>query len=384
MRIEAARPGVRQLQPSLIRKLANTAIGQEGIIPLWFGEPDLPTPEFIRQAAKDVLDEGNTFYQPNAGIPILRTTICDYMNALYGTQFGLDNVVVTGSGMLALMLAGQCVVDQGDNIVTHAPTWPNLPSVQHILGASVTRVPLRIRDDQWHLDIDEFLAACNEKTRAILVNSPNNPTGWMMSDADQQAVLDFCRERGLWLIADEVYSRIVFDRPKASSFTDKITDDDRVLIINSFSKTWAMTGWRLGWLTIPSSLLTTVEMLTEFNNSCVPAPTQFAGVEAIRNGESFIQTSLERYRQARDVVADGLASASRVRFITPEATFYAFFAVDGLTSSFDFAQQLLEQAQVGLAPGVAFGPEGEGHLRLCFAAETSVLSTALERIIPFL
>ncbi len=237
--IQPARPGVQQLQPSLIRRLANQAIGQTNVIPLWFGEPDQPTPAFIRAAAKDALDEGNTYYQPNAGLPILRDAIRDYMNHLYGTHFVRENIVVTASGMMAVMLAAQCVVSEGDTIVTHAPTWPNLPAVQQILGAQVIRVPLRLQDYRWTLDLDELFDSCGPGTRALLINSPSNPTGWMLTDAEQRAILDFCRQRGLWLIADEVYNRIIYDRPCAPTFADKITDEDRVLIVNSFSKTSA-------------------------------------------------------------------------------------------------------------------------------------------------
>lgn len=382
--IQPARPGVQQLQPSLIRQLANQAMGQPDVIALWFGEPDQPTPEFIREAAKDALDEGDTFYTPNAGLRVLREALRDYMNALYGTRFRTDNILVTASGMTAVMLAGQSVVNQGDTVVTVAPTWPNLPAVQQILGAQVVRVPLRLKADRWHLDLDELFAACQPGTRTLLINSPANPTGWMLSDEAQQAILDFCRERGLWLIADEVYNRIVYDRPYAPTFADKITDEDRVLIVNSFSKAWAMTGWRLGWLTAPSSLLTPLEMLSEYNNSCVPAPTQLAGVAALKHGEPFLQTALQRYKAALDVLAEQVETLPRVFLPRPDAAFYAFFAIEGVRDSVGFAAQALEQAKVGLAPGAAFGPEGEGYLRLCYAAEPSLVATALDRLRPLL
>ena len=382
--IEPANPAVQRLQPSLIRQLANGAMGKKDVIPLWFGEPDVPTPEFIRETAKRVLDEGNTFYQPNAGIPLLREAICQYMNNLFGTAFTMDNVIVTASGMQALMIAGQCLVSPGDNIVTHAPTWPNLPAVQQILGASVTRVPLRVGEGGWHLDLDEFFDACSEQTRAILINSPSNPTGWMLDDDQQQAIVDFCRERGLWLIADEVYNRLTYSRKFAPSFADKVGDDDRALIVNSFSKAWAMTGWRLGWITAPSSLLARLEMLTEFNNSCTFAMTQYAGVEALRHGEPFIRTSIERYRAARDLLDECFATLPRVRFTKPDAAFYAFFSVEGMKSSVDFAQEILDRTQVGVAPGLAFGPEGESYLRLCFAVDRDLLETALKRLLPVL
>ncbi|HXV99423.1 MAG TPA: aminotransferase class I/II-fold pyridoxal phosphate-dependent enzyme, partial [Anaerolineae bacterium] len=214
-RVEPRRPSVKQLQPSLIRKLANNAMGREDVIPLWFGEPDQPTPAFVREVAKASLDKGDTFYQPNLGLPLLRRAICEYMNTLYSTQFSMDNIVVTGSGSMALVLAGQCVLAPGDTIVIPAPTWPNLPSTQQILGARVKRVPLKPATSGWQLDLNQLFDACTDETKALLINSPGNPTGWMLSDVEQQAILDFCRERGLWLIADEVYNRIVYDRPYA-------------------------------------------------------------------------------------------------------------------------------------------------------------------------
>ena len=382
--MQPARPSVQQLKPSLIRKLANQAMGSDNIIPLWFGEPDQSTPEFIREAAKAALDEGNTFYQPNAGIPLLRNAITDYMNTLYGTQFVVDNIIVTGSGMLGIMLAGQCVVAHGDTIVTPVPTWPNLPAVQEILGAKVTRVPLELHDNRWRLDLDRLFAACDAHTRALLINSPNNPTGWMLEDDEQQAILEFCREHGLWLIADEVYNRIVYDRPYAPTFADKIVPEDRVIIINSFSKTWAMTGWRLGWITTPTDLLPTFEMLTEYSHACTLAATQLAGVVALREGEPFIKSALARYKASLDLLTARAGGWSRVFLPQPEAAFYAFFSVAGVTDSMAFAEQVLHHSGVGLAPGLAFGPEGEGYLRLCYAVEPDLLAAALDRLEPLL
>ncbi len=382
--LQPARPSVQRLQPSLIRKLANQAIGNADVIPLWFGEPDQSTPQFIREAAKAALDEGNTFYQPNAGIPLLRTALADYMNNLYGTRFDIDNIIVTGSGMLGVMLAGQCVVAQGDTIVTPVPTWPNLPAVQEILGANVVRVPLELQAGRWHLDLERLFAACDHQTRALLINSPNNPTGWMLDDSEQQTILDFCRSRGLWLIADEVYNRIVYDRPYAPTFADKITPDDRVLIINSFSKTWAMTGWRLGWITAPTDLLPTFEMLTEYSHACTLAATQIAGVVALRDGEPFIEQSLKRYKAALDLLTDQFARWPRVFLPQPDAAFYAFFSIAEVTDSMAFAERALAEAQVGLAPGLAFGPEGAAYLRLCYAVETDLLAAALARLEPLM
>ena len=384
MVVLANRPAVKALQPSLIRKLANTAIGRTDVIPLWFGEPDKPTPSFIRQAAKDAIDEGQTFYQPNLGIMELRSALASYTNGLYPTRISVDNVAVTPSGMSALAVALQCIVAERDALVVPSPVWPNLPSAAEILGAEIVRVSLRPRCGTWSLDLDELFAACKPNTSALLINSPNNPTGWMLEDEEQQQILDFCRERDIWLIADEVYNRIVYDRDCAPSFIDKVTDDDKYLIVNSFSKSWAMTGWRLGWLLAPKPLISTLETVTEFNFSCIFAPTQIAGITALQQGECFVRASTERYRAALEVVHSTLAELPRVTLPTPQAAFYAFFAVDGVSDSFAFAEQVVHQCGVGLAPGAAFGPQGEGYLRLCFAADVPLLERALQQMRPLL
>ncbi|MCY3575559.1 MAG: pyridoxal phosphate-dependent aminotransferase [Chloroflexota bacterium] len=378
------RPTVQALQTSLIRKLANAAMHHADVIPLWFGESDTVTPAFIREAAKDAIDEGQTFYQPNLGIPPLREALAEYMNRLYGINLIAENIGVTPSGMTALSLALQCIVAGGDSVLVPSPVWPNLPAAAEILGAQIIRVPLRPDAGAWRLDLDELFAAAQPNTSALLINSPNNPTGWMLEDKEQQRILDFCRERGIWLVADEVYARIVYDHAYAPSFADKVNEDDKYLLVNSFSKSWAMTGWRLGWLAGPRSLMQTLEMVSEYNFSCIFAPTQIAGITALQAGEGFLGESLLRYRAARDLVTAAFAALPRVDCPQPSGTFYAFFAVEGVADSYDFARRLLLECGVGLAPGAAFGPQGEGYLRLCYAAELPVLERALEQMRPLL
>lgn len=382
--IRASRPSINALQPSLIRKVANAAIGKTDVIPLWFGEPDKPTPQFIREAAKDAIDEGQTFYQPNLGIVELREALATYTNGLYGTDLTLDNIAVTPSGMTALSVVLQCIVAEGDIVVIPSPVWPNLPSAARILDAEIARVSLRPAAEKWQLDLDELFDACSANTRAMLINSPNNPTGWMLEDNEQQEILDFCRERDIWLIADEVYNRIVYDRSCAPSFIDKVTDEDKYLIINSFSKSWAMTGWRLGWITMPASLVSAVEMVTEYNFSSIFSPTQIAGITALTEGEDFIRSSTARYRAALDLLIDSFAELPRVSLPAPRAAFYAFFTVEGMGDSYSFALDVLRKTGVGLAPGAAFGPQGEGYLRLCFAVELDLLERALCQMRPLL
>jgi aspartate aminotransferase len=380
----ALRPRIAGLPASKIREVADAGMGRADLIPLWFGEPDVPTPGFICAAASRALRAGDTFYQPNAGIPELRSALADYMNRLYGSRFGPENVIVSASAMNALMLVMQALVDPGDVVVTTTPAWPNLPAVPLILNGQIRSVPLSPGNAGWRLDLDRLFDACDRHTRVIFLNSPNNPTGWMMSAEEQAAVLEFARARGLWVVSDEVYARIVYDRPVAPSFLEHAAPDDRVIVVNSFSKSWAMTGWRLGWITAPAELVPTFEMLTEYNIAGPAGFIQRAAVVAVRDGEPFVRETVARYGAARDLVIDRIGNIPRLSLAPPAAAFYAFMRVDGLTDSLAFAKELLAATGVGLAPGAAFGVGGEGHLRLCFAAGLPTLERALDRFSEFM
>jgi aspartate aminotransferase len=381
---DALRPRIAGLPASKIREVADAGMGRTDLIPLWFGEPDVPTPAFICAAASQALEAGDTYYQPNAGIPELRSALAGYMNRLYGGQLGPENVIVSASAMNALMLVMQALVDPDDVVVTTTPAWPNLPAVPAILSGRIRSVPLTPGNAGWRLDLDRLFDACDRRTRVIFLNSPNNPTGWMMSAEQQQAVLEFARARGLWVVSDEVYARIVYDRPTAPSFLEHAAPDDRVIVVNSFSKSWAMTGWRLGWITAPAELVPTFEMLTEYNIAGPAGFIQRAGVVAVGDGEPFVREIVARYGAARDLVVARLGGIPRLSLATPAAAFYAFVRVDGLSDSLSFAKELLAATGVGLAPGAAFGEGGEGHLRLCFAAGLPTLEQALDRIAGFM
>jgi aspartate aminotransferase len=378
------RPGVAALPASKIREVADAGRGRADLIPLWFGEPDVPTPAFICEAASRALAAGDTFYQPNAGIPELRTTLADYMNRLYGTRLLPQNVIVAASAMNALMLVMQALVDPDDLVVTTTPAWPNLPAVPQILSGRIRSVPLSPGNAGWRLDLHRLFDACDERTRVIFLNSPNNPTGWTMAAEEQQAVLAFARARGVWIVSDEVYARIVYDRPAAPSFLEQAAPDDRLIVVNSFSKSWAMTGWRLGWITAPAALGPTFEMLTEYNIAGPAGFIQRAGVVAVQEGEPFVAEIVQRYGAARALVTARIAAIERLSLAPPAAAFYAFFRVDGMTDSLAFAKELLAATGVGLAPGAAFGAGGEGHLRLCFAATLPTLERALDRLAEFI
>jgi aspartate/methionine/tyrosine aminotransferase len=376
----AAYPGSR------IREVSDIGMGQPGVTALWFGEGDRPTPAFICEAAAKAMAAGRTFYTPNNGTPELRTTIAKYATRLHGGPIAPERVTVTASGVNALMLVMQTLVDPGDNVVMVVPVWPNCANgIEIVLGGEVRRVPL-IPDERgsWRLDVERLFAACDARTKAIFVNSPGNPTGWMASAADQCALLEFARKRRIWIVADEVYERLVYDRPCAPSALDGATPDDPVIQINSFSKAWCMTGWRLGWIVHPPGLASPLAKITEMNMSGPAMFAQDAGAVAIEQGEPFVKEIVATYARARDVVVQRLGAMRRVRLARPEAAFYAFFRVDGMTDSLATAKDILARTGVGMAPGIAFGPEGEGWLRLCFATSPERLSDALDRLAPAL
>ncbi len=379
------RDAIRDLPASRIGEISALGMGDPTVIPLWYGEGDLPTPDFIGAAATAALEAGHTFYTYKAGLPELRSAIADYLTGLYARPTEAERIVVSSSGMNALMLVAEALIDPGDNLVIIAPVWPNIAASVSIMGGEPRLVALDpVPGGGWRLDVERVFAACDSRTRGIFVNSPSNPTGWMISAAQIDELLAFARRRGVWLIADEVYGRIVYGNRPAPSFLDHAAPEDRLIVVNSFSKNWAMTGWRLGWMTIPADLLPVIEKLVEFNTSGSPTFLQHAGIAAIREGEPFIARFVARCRAARDVAIDALQACRRVEVARPEGAFYAFFRVDGITDSLAFAKELLARTKVGLAPGSAFGPMGEGYLRLCFARDPQKIAEAVDRLRPLL
>jgi aspartate/methionine/tyrosine aminotransferase len=383
-----ARAAVRRLVPSQIREVANAGFGDPAILAFWFGEPDEVTPPFIRAAAGAALDRGETFYTENLGIPDLRAAIALYLSRLHRAT-AADEIAVTASGMSALILTVEALIDAGDRVVVVTPVWPNLTEIPKILGGNVVRVPLAFGPAGWTLDLDRLLAALTPATRAVIINSPNNPTGWTLADADVRTILAHCRRHGIWIVADDVYERLAYAAPRdgvacAPSFLDYATADDRVVSTNSFSKSWLMTGFRLGWIVAPPALMPDLGKLIEYNTSCSPAFVQRAGVVAIRDGEPTIAHTLLRYRRARDLLVRELAAIPGVTAALPPGAMYAFFRIDGVTDSLAFCKRLVREAKLGLAPGSAFGAEGDGFVRWCFAASEARLLDGIARLSRFL
>jgi len=380
-----ARPAVRALESSQIRAVANAGMDAPDVLPFWFGEPDAVTPRFIRAAAIEALEAGQTFYTQNFGIPGLRSAIAAYLTALH-QPVDAERIAVTASGMSALMIAVQALVGAGDSVVAVTPLWPNLTEIPKILGARVTTVPLAFTPRGFALDVDRLLAALRPGTRVLLLNSPNNPTGWTIDAAAQAALLAHCRRHGIWIVADDVYERLYFrdEAAAAPSFLDVASPDDRLVSTNTFSKAWCMTGWRLGWLVAPPTLMPEIGTLIEYNTSCSPAFVQRAGIAAVTQGEAVVAAFRARLLHARDRLVAGLRALPGVEVAPPDGAMYAFFRVPGLQDSVAFCTRLVREAHLGLAPGRAFGPEGEGFVRWCFASDEARIDEGLARLRDFL
>jgi aspartate/methionine/tyrosine aminotransferase len=374
----------REAPESGIVEVFNYGRARKGLIPLWAGEGDLPTPSFISDAAAKSLRDGETFYTYQRGLPEIRAALAGYHSRVYGRPFSPERFFVTGSGMQAIQIAVRIAAGAGEEIVVPTPTWPNITAAVGIAGAVPVPVPMRFGNAGWTLDLDRLFDAVGEKTRAIFLNSPSNPSGWTATRDELAAILAFARERGLWIVADEVYHRFYFAGARSPSFYDLADAEDHVLFVNTFSKNWAMTGWRIGWLSAPSSVGQTIENLVQYSTSGVAAFMQRAGVVALDQGEDFIALQVERARQSRDIVCAGLAATGRVRFAEPEGAFYLFFAVDGESDTRRLGLRLVDEANIGVAPGDAFGEAGKGFLRLCFARSPEQIAEATRRLVAWL
>jgi aspartate/methionine/tyrosine aminotransferase len=384
---------VEQLEASRIREVANEGLGRADVLKFWFGESDEVTPGFIRDAAVASLKAGETFYAHNLGLQELREALAHYTDGLHpgrGTGHWFDRLAVTSGGVNGLMLASQALVEAGDEVVVVTPAWPNLVAQPLILGANVRSVPLRVQTEgpragAWMLDMAALLAAITPATRVLVVNAPNNPTGWTLSAAEQEAILAHCRRTGTWILADEVYERLYFagDTPNgaAPSFLDVAEPDDRVIVAHSFSKSFLMTGWRLGWLVLPPALTAAVGKLIEYNTSCAPVFVQRAAAVALQRGDEVTPALVNHLRHCRDTLVPLLSALPGVTLAEPLGGMYAFFRLDGQADCLVAAKRLVREAGLGLAPGSAFSPEATGWLRWCFASrDTSRLEQGVDRL----
>ena len=374
---------IERLEQNGITKVAFSRFGDPGVIPLWFGEGDAVTADFIREAAKSALDDGQTFYVHTRGLPELRHAVKVYLDGLYGLDIHPDRITVPGSAMLGVTMAAQAVLARGDHGLIVSPAWPNIDAVFQVTGAETSHIPQRLTAGGWQLDTDELLVAVKPNTRAIYINSPSNPTGWVMAPEQQRLLLGFCRERNILLISDEVYHRTVFDGNHAPSFLEIAAEDDPLIVVNGFSKAWAMTGWRLGWMITPHPSGAPWSALSECFNTGATVFAQHGGIAALERGEGVVHQLREQYRAGRAIVDAALGGHELFHHRSPAGAFYAFPRIRGLTDSMRFCQDLLQEEDVGLAPGYTFGPGFESHVRLSFARSHETLAEGVQRLVRY-
>ncbi|MFN0169976.1 MAG: pyridoxal phosphate-dependent aminotransferase [Bryobacteraceae bacterium] len=382
-------PSARSVPYSRIRELAEVAMGMEGVLKLYFGESNQPTPGYIKQAAFDAMAEGYTFYTSNAGLPSLRQAIAESYARLHGVALDpAAEIVVTASGVQALNVALRCILDPGDEAIVLTPAWPNGSAIVTMCNATPREMAHPLCGGRYAIDFDALESAVTPRTRLLLYTSPSNPLGWVAAVDEQAKLLAFARRHGLWLLADEVYDRLFYAGSRLGEPVPSIlklaTRDDAVIVAHSFSKTYCMTGWRLGWLVARRDLATKAAQLNEFVVSHAASFVQKAGEVALRQGEEEIVRQLTQLKANRDFCLQALSGLSGVTVPRPDGAFYLFPRVDGLEDSFEFCRRLLVEKRVGLAPGVAFGAGGEGSIRICYAADRGVLEPAMERLAAFL
>ncbi|MBB4216337.1 aspartate/methionine/tyrosine aminotransferase [Rhizobium sp. BK212] len=367
-----------------IVEVVNYARGREGLLPLWVGEGDLPTPDFISKAAIDALAAGETFYTWQRGIPELRQALSDYYSRHFGIRLPVEHFYVAGSGMQAIQISVQALTSPGDEMIYLTPAWPNIAAALEIAGARSVGVQLQFEGGKWAVDLDRIEAAITPKTRGLFINTPSNPTGWTATRKDLGDLLALARKHDLWIMADEIYALYYYPGGRAPSFLDVMAPDDKVIFVNSFSKNWSMTGWRVGWIVAPPEMGQVLENLIQYSTSGVAQFMQKGAVAALNEGDDFVLANIAKAARSRDILCDALVATNRVETLKPDGALYAFLKIDGVTDSRRAALDIVDKTGVGLAPGTAFGPGGELFLRACFLRDPAQVAVAAERLCDYI
>ena len=371
---------INRVAGSKIVEVARLAFATPGTDFLCFGESDQPSPKMARDAAIAALLQGETRYADVRGLPALRAALAAYLTGLHARPVPESRIQVTASGMTALSVALAATVRAGDRVIVHTPAWPNGGNAALLRGATLDKFSLA-RDEHgtFRMDLDR-LDQMMAGARVFLLNSPNNPTGWTATEAELRDILAITRRHDAWLISDEVYSRLIYSGAEAApSLLDIALPDDRVIVCNSFSKTWIMTGWRLGWLVVPEGSRDAFGDIVEVTHSCAPPFVQAAGLAAIADTETVARLRAH-CASGRDLVGQALSGLNGVRYAMPDGAFYAFAAIDGLTDSLELCKRLVSDHKVAVAPGIAFGAAGEGSIRICFAQSPDLVARAMTRL----
>ncbi|ANL64305.1 aspartate aminotransferase family protein [Rhizobium phaseoli] len=367
-----------------IVEVVNYARGREGLLPLWVGEGDLPTPDFISRAAMQALAAGETFYTWQRGIPELRRALSDYYFRHFSVRLPVEHFYVTGSGMQAIQISVQALTSPGDEFVYLTPAWPNIAAALEIAGARSVGVELQFEGGKWGLDLDRIEAAITPRTRGLFINTPSNPTGWTATGKDLGEILALARKHDLWIMADEIYALYHFAGGRAPSFLDIMEEGDKIIFVNSFSKNWSMTGWRVGWIVAPPEMGQVLENLIQYSTSGVAQFMQKGAVAALDQGDDFVRANIAKAARSRDILCDALVATNRVETLKPDGALYAFLKIDGVADSRRAAIDIVDKTGVGLAPGTAFGAGGELFLRACFLRDPGQIAVAAERLCDYI
>jgi aspartate/methionine/tyrosine aminotransferase len=359
-------------------------MAKSDVMAFWSGQGNLPTPEEFCRPAIESLLAGETFYTWQRGIPELREALVRYHAKHYGVSLHIDNFGITGGGMQAIQNAIQMIAADGDEVIIPTPAWPNYAGPLRLQGTKPVEVPMVFTKGSWSLDLEKLFAALTPRTKAICINSPSNPLGWTASRDDLIAIRDFARKSGIWILADEVYSRFYFNAKRAPSFLDVCDPEERLILCNTFSKNWAMTGWRQGWMQYPKELAPVAERFIQYNTSGSPVFLQKGCAYALDNGDAFIDAQVATARKNRDSVVSAFGQNHRLHFQIPDGAFYMFFAIEGMKDSLATCLRIIDEAGVGFAPGGTFGPAGEGFLRMCYLKNEDTLQQGLERFTNWL
>ncbi|HEV7307553.1 pyridoxal phosphate-dependent aminotransferase [Ensifer sp.] len=363
-----------------IVEVVNYARGRDGLIPLWVGEGDLPTPAFISDVAREALTGGETFYTWQRGIPPLREALSRYYQRRFEKTLSPEHFYVVGSGMQAIKLSIEAIASPGDEMVLLTPAWPNFAAAVDLSGVRPVSVELRFEHGKWQLDLERLEAAIGPKTKALFINTPSNPTGWTATREELAAILALARRHGLWIVADEIYALYCYTGARAPSFLDVMEEGDRILFVNSFSKNWSMTGWRVGWIVAPPEIGQVFENLVQYSTSGVAQFMQRGAVVALDEGDAFVDANVAKAAANRDVFCDALIATNRVETLKPDGALYAFLKIDGVTNSRAAAIDIVDKTGVGLAPGTAFGDGGSLFMRACFLRDPGHVREAADRL----
>jgi aspartate aminotransferase len=365
-------------------QVAQAAAAVENPLRLYYGESDMPTPDFICRALEEAVRAGHTMYTATAGTTELRQIICDKFLETQLIECHPNQVVCTSGAGMAIFLAIRACIGAGDNAIVISPAFSVFASTVTVFGGEVREVPLVREGSRFRLDLDRVRAAIDSHTRLLVVNSPSNPTGWVINREEQEALWAIAVEHDILILSDEVYDRIVYDTDIAPSFARVATDREHLVVVNSFSKTYNMTGWRLGYAIGGEQLIGLMTKVAEFITASPPAMIQEAGIVALRDGEPFIRDLRRQYAKRRQLVMERLARIPGLSVPEAQGAFYAFPQIDGLTDSMAFAKELLRSTHVGIGPGSAFGRYGEGYVRISYASSETILIPALDRFAAFM